>query len=481
MTSPASTAAVEDAVLVSARAGVTTVTSAVSVSSSFAETVGTELGLGEVVTYQLEVFLPEVLSNDVTLVDAMPPGLTPLAARVTRVGAQLSADAGSTVANLMMPAVTIAGQTLTIGFDDVLNTADGMIDTGDRIVIEVDAVLDADAVENLDGETVTNTVDLTLTAGGTPLADDDTADVTVVTPDLSLTKTAASTAAVDAGDVITYTLSVPNTGTGPAYDLAIEDLMADAGLSLISGTVMSSDGSVATEVANPDGTLGFTIDVPVVDAGQTLTITYLARVTDAALFDASVDNTARVVSFDTNPGEPGDAGFQGEVTTTSNPANPIDPLIDDASVPTVTVALAEATSVGATDQAETGSGQLDPAIVDLSVGEEVVYTLTLSIPEGTGDVLLTDALPAGMLAQSAEVLSFAAGITSANLAAGDTDASASITISAAGDQVQFDFGTVVSQGFAAGLDDPAGAGDLRTVTVQAVSYTHLTLPTIFRV
>ena len=255
-------------------------------------------------------------------------------------------------------------------------------------------------------------------------------------------------------DSITYTITVPNTGTGPAYDLAIEDLMADAGLSLISGTVMSSDGSVATEVANPDGTLGFAIDVPVVDAGQTLTITYLARVTDAALFDASVDNTARVVSFDTNPGEPGDAGFQGEVTTTSNPANPIDPLIDDASVPTVTVALAKATSVGATDQAETGSGQLDPAIVDLSVGEEVVYTLTLSIPEGTGDVLLTDALPAGMLAQSAEVLSFAAGITSANLAAGDTDASASITINAAGDQVQFDFGTVVSQGFAAGLDDP---------------------------
>jgi len=135
-------------------------------------------------------------------------------------------------------------------------------------------------------------------------------------------------------DVISFTLEIPNSGTGPAYDIAIEDLMLDAGLSLVTGSVVASDGTTAVEVTNADGTVGFTLDVAVLEAGETLTVTYQARVTDAAEFNGSVANTARVASFDTNPGEPGDAGFEGEVVITSDPMNPDDPLIDDAEVAT---------------------------------------------------------------------------------------------------------------------------------------------------
>ena len=228
--------------------------------TSYNETSGTDLGLGEVVTYRLEVFLPEVLNEDVVVTDTLPVGLTPLAVRVIDVGVDLSA--AGTVADLTMPDVTIAGQAVTIDFDAILNTFDGDVDTGDRLVIELDAVLDADAVENLDGEVLENQVNLSLTAGGLALGDDDTADVTVVIPELALTKTAAASEPVDAGDVISFTLEIPNSGTGPAYDIAIEDLMLDAGLSLVPGSVVASDGTTAVEVANADGTVGFTLDVP---------------------------------------------------------------------------------------------------------------------------------------------------------------------------------------------------------------------------
>ena len=86
-----------------------------------------------------------------------------------------------------MPDVTIAGQSVVIDFDAILNTFDDDVDTGDRLVIELDAVLDADAGENLDGEVLANRVNLSLTAGGTALMDDDTADVSVVIPELALT------------------------------------------------------------------------------------------------------------------------------------------------------------------------------------------------------------------------------------------------------------------------------------------------------
>ncbi|MEM7213029.1 MAG: isopeptide-forming domain-containing fimbrial protein, partial [Pseudomonadota bacterium] len=397
-------------------------------SSSYDETVGSDLGLGEVVTYRLEVFLPEVLNEGVLVTDTLPAGLTPLAVRVIDVGTDLSAE-GMTVTNLNAPLVTIAGQMVTIDFEDINNAADFDVDAGDRLVIEVDAVLDADAAENLDGEVLMNSVNLSLTAGGTALGDDDTAEVTVVVPELALTKTADATAPVDAGDVISFTLEIPNTGTGPAYDIALEDLMADAGLSLVTGSVVASDGTSATEVPNGDGTLGFTLDIPVIGAGETLTVTYQARVTDAAAFNGTVENTAQVVSYDTNPGEPGDAGFEGEIVITSDPTNPDDPLIDDATVEMAGVTLEKSTSSLATDQDETGSGQFDGGVVDLSVGEEVTYTLEISVPEGSGDLVLTDALPPGLQAIGAEVVAFGTDISSANLMAGDTDASGSITIS----------------------------------------------------
>ncbi|MEO0605593.1 MAG: isopeptide-forming domain-containing fimbrial protein, partial [Myxococcota bacterium] len=325
-------------------------------STSFGETADPELGLGEVATYRIEIFLPEVLNEDVTVTDTLPVGLTPLAGgvRIIEVGGQLSENGGGAVTDLFAPEIVIAGQTVTVAFEDIDNAFDGVVDTGDRIVIEIDAVVDADLAQNPDGTALENTAALGLTAGGTDFSVEDPEEITVVVPDLALTKSADPAGDVDAGDVVTFTVEIANTGTGPAYDLAIEDLMSDAGLSLVPGSVSASDGSAAVEVANGDGTLGFTLDVPLVDAGETLVITYQAVVQDAAEFNGQVENQARIVSFDTNPGEAGDGGFVDEVTFVSDPDDPDDPLLDTAVVTTVGVELSKETSAGATSEGETG-------------------------------------------------------------------------------------------------------------------------------
>lgn len=430
-------------------------------ASSFAETEGDELGLGEVATFRLEVALPEVLSDIVTVTDDFPPGLTPLAVRVVAVGGQLSGVGA--VADLAAPEVTIAGQSVTVFFDSVNNVADGLLDDGDTIVIEIDAVLDADAAANADGDVLTNAAEVTLEVGGTPLDNDDTFAVTAVQPDLAVTKTASPATDVDAGDIVTFTVEIANSGDGPAYDLDFQDRLADAGLSLVSGSVVSTDGSTAVEAANGDGTLGFTMAIPVLDDGATVTVTYAAVVTDAAEFNGAVDNVAQIVSFDTNPLEPGDAGFVDEVTVVSDIDDADDPLIGRANVPTVAVTLDKTTVAGDTDQTETGAGEFDPALVDVSVGETVVYTFAIGVPEGSGVLVLTDTAPDGLTVIAAEVTAIGAGVSTANLSVGDDDlGSASITLADDGTSVVFDFGLTISTGVA----DPAGAGDLRVIEVQ---------------
>ncbi|MEO0761558.1 MAG: isopeptide-forming domain-containing fimbrial protein, partial [Pseudomonadota bacterium] len=431
------------------------------VDTSIDETFGADLALGEVAGFEITLVLPEVLNEDVVLVDTLPDGLTPLSLTVLSVGSQLSA-AGA-VADLAMPDVVIAGQTVTVDFGAIANLADDGVDAGDAIVLRLEAVVDADPAANADGTVLTNEAVLSLTAGTADFTVEDTAGVAVIQPELSLAKTANPVAEVDAGDVVDFEIVVTNSGTAPAFDIQIEDLLADAGLTLVSGSVAASDGSDASAVTNPDGTTGFRLDAPVLAAGATLTITYQAVVTDAAAFDSQVENTARVAGFDTNPAEPGDPGFVAEASFAPDPDDPDDPLVDSAVVATVGVDLDK--TVAETSAAATGSGAFDPGLEDLSVGETVRYELDVAVPEGSGILRLTDTLPAGLEAVSASVDAFAAGITATGLAVGDDEGAAGIAIAADGGSVVFDFATVVSTG----VDDAPGAGDLRTITVSVTA------------
>ena len=56
-------------------------------------------------------------------------------------------------------------------------------------------------------------------------------------------------------------------------------------------------------------------------------------------------------------------------------------------------------TIASTSLAETGAGQHDPAREDLQIGEEITYTLTVTLPEGTTPLIVTDQLPtaAGVL------------------------------------------------------------------------------------
>lgn len=402
----------------------------VVLSTSFTETTGTDLAIGEEVVFQITATIPEGVAP-IVISDILPTTngtLTFLSAVIVDIGDDLLASSSLPIGAMG----TAVGGVVTFDFGTLTNSPDGNTDE-EQIVIEVVARVD-DLPVNAGGDTLTNTAQLQYSADPTDTIVA-TAEVDIVEPEIVIDKIAPA-GPVDAGDVIEYTLNVTNNGTAAAFDLVISDPLTDNFLVLVPGSV-TAPGFTVTVTETGDG---FTLETAQLDPGETLTIVYRATVQDGVQISGDVTNTATVDRFDTNPStDPTDPGRN----TVFDPANPDPDLTDTEVVPIQAVQLTKVTSVPATDDSLTGDGQFG-GFVDLGIGEEVVYTLTLSVPGGRATIDLTDLLPTGLEAQSAELISLG-GTASSRLFEGDTDtSSAFITIGPAGEVVNFLFGDVFS-------------------------------------
>ncbi|MEL7087938.1 MAG: isopeptide-forming domain-containing fimbrial protein, partial [Planctomycetota bacterium] len=388
-----------------------------------------DLTIGETVTYELVLTLPEIPLDGVVLTDTLPDGLQFVSAQVTSVGTGIVASA---------PSVTNAGQTVTLDFGAVVNPFDGSVGADDEIRVELQAIV-TDVAAATDGAVLTNTSALTITPEGEdPLeTQTDTADVEVVEPNLTLEKD--GTVAANPGDTVTYTVTMVNDGTGPAYDILVQDLLGDPNLSFEAVTVATIDGAdiLGGLTITPTAT-GFETLVPAVLPGETLVITYDVTLSAAAPDANTFPNTANI-DYDTVPdGDP------------ASPSGRVYNNTDDFSVATVPFLVKTATD---SNHGETGSGQGSPDNLDLTVGEEVTYTFEIYLPEILLDsVVMVDTLPPGFEFVSAGLVSVGAGITGASAP----------VITSAGQTVTFDFGVVDNP-----FDGTIGSDDVITVEVTS--------------
>ncbi|MEM8653667.1 MAG: isopeptide-forming domain-containing fimbrial protein [Pseudomonadota bacterium] len=435
-------------------------------------TSGNDVGISEVLTYEIELTLPEGTS-DILVSDDLPPGLTPISAEITTMDAAITSD------NLALGDTDISSGFITVGsdggfvfdFGTVTNPGDNLA-ANDTIILTVTAKV-ADLAVVTDGATLTNqaTISLIDPVSGAVLIDPDTgapqsfsddASADVVEPELDIAKTVVPTTA-DAGDTVTYTILSQNTGSGPAYDVILNDPLSNAGLDiptpavgsiriLDGGTDVTPTGADAPTLVYPTSADGLQATIPVLLPGQTIEIVFDAVVSDTATFSTPIENTAEVTRFDTDPAGDGTDADDGRVFDDTL-AGYVVPE-DNAVVTTPDVTLAKAV---------VATSDTDTAGTDVGIGETVTYELTVTVPEGTADLVLADALPTGLTAISAEVISLGDGsnITTDNIAAGDTDASGSITLTASG--VTFDFGMVLVD-----ATDDAAATD-ETIVVQVVA------------
>jgi uncharacterized repeat protein (TIGR01451 family)/fimbrial isopeptide formation D2 family protein len=294
----------------------------------------------------------------------------------------------------------------------IQDTATGIdIPAGGQAVFEISVVL-RNTTTNRNGLTFTNSAsynynkvngdNATQGIGGAAT----TAGMAVVEPALGITKTVsyaapagkAAGAPAATGDVLQYTVTVTNNGTAPAYDTDVLDVLP-ANVSLVAGSATATidgvavAGFVAQPTVLPGGALAWgaqngdgLLDIPV---GATLVLGYRANVLSANGSPIANSVYADWASVD--------GGAAGERNGAGCP-NVSAPNTYCTGPATSTVSALDPTALAKTVASDTWTTAPSTAgDATLRVGDTVVYTLTATLREGTtGNVVITDTLPAGM-------------------------------------------------------------------------------------
>lgn len=297
----------------------------VVVSTNQAHTTGNDVAIGEILTYTVTVSVPEAVSNGVTLVDTLDPGLAFVgfdsltvsnpAAVSTSVGGGFPAVlSGPTVSNPGATAVT-AGSRVSFNFGTITNT-DTNSAVAETITLTYRAVV-LNAAANVRGQLRNNSA--AWTAGGSTVTAN-APDVVIVEPTLAVAKT-ASPVNGDANDAITFTIVVSHAGASntSAFDAVLTDVIP-AGLNVTAGPTHTS-GLAPTSLALSAGTLtGTWASFPL---GATSTITFTATL-DPSIVPGTVTTNTAAFTWTSVPGTVANQSPYNTlaVERTGNPADP---------------------------------------------------------------------------------------------------------------------------------------------------------------
>jgi fimbrial isopeptide formation D2 family protein/uncharacterized repeat protein (TIGR01451 family) len=407
----------------------TTAIAPVVVSKSVIEgvapsTSGTNVTIGEIVTYRLAVSLPEGVTSGLVITDTLPAGMAYLPGSATLVTGTLAtgdpalsgghpAGAGTLAFNGVFsdptdPTVTPIGSPQFLNGTDVLFTFDQITLPGDNdtrnntffIRYQV-VVLDVPGNTGFSGSQTTLTNSGQFDVPSTPqppvdlLIDPNGATVTVVEPELAILKSVTPTVG-DAGDPVTYTITLSHTARSlaDAFDVAITDaLPATIGSSLTETMTLANVTATHSTLGDITGNFSVTSNTLTTTMPFTLPLNATVTVTITGVLRQSV--------------QPGETITNTVVlTSTSLPG-----LNQDLSPDTTGVSdgtdRERSRSAGSSVTLSTGQGAFSKALfatsathtsgADITIGEIISYTLIVDLPEGTiRNLVLTDDLPAGL-------------------------------------------------------------------------------------
>lgn len=412
------------------------------VRSSLVDTTSSRLAIGEVVTYRLIFRMPEGVTNAVKLIDQLMSGTSTAqlvyiagTARLGRTSLNLDSanDPGGIdsapvwVANnpstMVAVTPTLSGSDLIVDLGNITN-ADADKATAESYVLEAQFYVANVSGNSVAGTQLKNRAQISyLPANATnPLTVGNTsATVTVVVPQVGLTKTANPTAGAG-GDTVTYTLKVSNTATGanaaPAYDYAFNDLLPAEMTPTGTPTAnVGTTGATVSSLAFSGQTLAGVIDK--LDPGETVTITYQATLAPTVPLGKILVNKAAA-------------------TATTLPGIDSNERTGSGTGPN---SLFAGTNVPVNTQTVTLSKTIKNPKPYYAIGEEVEYELRLAVPIGTAtNVKFEDTLPTG--------LSYVAGSGALSITGGVTTPTAGPNTPSPTSPLTFTVGTVVAAGTA---------------------------------
>ncbi|HVW56608.1 MAG TPA: isopeptide-forming domain-containing fimbrial protein [Rhizobiaceae bacterium] len=328
--------------------------------------------IGDQIFYTIEIPVIEGMTVNPVLTDILPTGQD----FIEGSGNIIAADG-----TVLTGAFTQAGQTLTLDGDTFITAADNN-ETNDFIRVTFQARV-LNSADNNNGDVKVNTA--TFTSDNVP-ARTATASIGITEPDLVITKTNDATGPVDAGDVITYTVTTAHAAdsSSEAFEYSFADSLPNGlqPLGIISATLNGVDVSdqIGFNNAGVFSLSGADLDIPL---GASLVVVYQVKVLDTIGPNETIGN-AVIGSWSSLDGQVRPGAADGERTGTL----PTDDVNDYLA--------------GAQDAIET-SGELsmvksvDADDTEFAVGEAVNYNLDISVFEGTlNNVVITDDIAPGL-------------------------------------------------------------------------------------
>ncbi len=421
---------------------------------------GREAVIGETLTYQLTITLAEGDSPDFHLLDTLDPGLslvsidslelsspdisgTNIPDLQAAVAGALSIDDPSDSSFVTYTHNSGGNDTLDINFGDVVNSnslntvAETITFTYTAMVTDVPG--NTGAGSNAPGTQLDNAAQVQWdnTNGDPVTSDPDSADsIEVIEPELNIVKDVNVAGSGDAGDTVTYTITVAHAGTSEAdaYDIQLDDVFDTqlTSLQIDSALIGGSDVAGALELSGT--TLSTTGDLDLL-FGQQLVLTISGILAQSVQPGEEIENTADLTWTSMDGDQTDRSGFvdNGEDQERATAAS------DDADFTTPSPTI---------DKLGGGS---------YTIGDSVVYDIVVTVPEGTiNNLTVLDQLPDGLIYDSYTVDQASAFSGTLNLMAFASDAED-------GNDLLFEFDPIIA------LSSPDGTADNAfIITVNAI-------------
>lgn len=263
----------------------------VLVSTDAVHTVSQQVTIGEIITYEISMYIPVGTMTNVTLVDTPQAGLAfvdcidiNLPANVTSTTIVDGAcDANDGTLGTSNPLIQNSGGRATFDFGDITNAA-----TSSQTVTVRYSLIVLDIVGNQGGGTLTNSAVWTW-SGGTKTTS--APPVEIIEPELTIDKNATPTTAAY-GSIITFTIDVAHdlaNSTADAFDVIVTDQIPD-GLTFVAGSITNSGTATLTSSNYNTATNTLTFVWDVFRLNETASVSFQATF----IGPAPVENSASV-------------------------------------------------------------------------------------------------------------------------------------------------------------------------------------------
>jgi large repetitive protein len=421
------------------------------ITTSASHTTGSDLAIGEEVTFAILLTFPEGTTPADTLLDDLPSGLElvggspQVISTAAASGGLLTTDFSGTVGiQTITPTLGDGGQ-VQFAFTNVVVAGDNDT-TNNTLLLKFDARL-TNILSNQAGTNISNVA--TNQVGTNPVTTSNTVTVTVVEPSITFSKSiVALPSPLDAGGVVHYRISYAN-GTGATVSTAMDVHITDALAAVLLLPSTSTPDLVITPTAgvgaitNNSTTTSIDITIASVPPGESVTIDFYpiiqSDITPSQVID-NIGNSTWTSLSGTPTGERDGSGT---------------PAVNDYHA-TDNVSFTNPGSVTITKQLVSTSASHTSGS-DLTIGEILTYGILLTFPEGTtSSDQVVDDLPGGLIVVGTpEIVTLAAD--SGGLLTADFNGSLgtqNVTIDASdGGSVTYDFAQDTTNIVVAGDND----------------------------